>query len=103
MQQISAEQLKGKLAGNDEIFLLDVREEFEHEECNIGGTLIPLDEIMRQADKIPTDRPVVIYCQKGIRSQIAIQRLEERYNFTNLFNLQGGIEKLNVLRGFRQL
>lgn len=94
MQQISVKQLKEELIKGDEFFLLDVREEFEHEEFNIGGILIPLNQIIRKADKIPTDKPVVVYCRVGIRSQIAIQRLEERYGFTNLFNLQGGIEKL---------
>ena len=93
MQQISSEQLQKKLAENCEFFLLDVREEYEHDEFNIGGTLIPLDEVMRKADSIPTNKPVVVYCRKGIRSQIAIQRLEQKFGFTNLVNLQGGLEK----------
>ena len=93
MKQISKRQLQKKLTEDDEIFLIDVREESEHEEFNIGGTLIPLAEVIRKASVIPMDRPVVIYCRKGIRSQIAIQRLEEKFGFTNLLNLDGGIEQ----------
>jgi rhodanese-related sulfurtransferase len=93
MQQISVEQLKEELNKQSDIFLLDVREDFEHEDFNIGGTLIPLDEIMNKASEIPTNKQVVVYCHKGIRSQIAIQRLEGKYGFTNLINLQGGLEK----------
>jgi rhodanese-related sulfurtransferase len=96
MQSISLEQLQQKLTKNEDLFLLDVREEYEHEEFNIGGTLIPLGEIIQKARKIPRDRPVVIYCRKGIRSQIAIQRLEEKFGFNNLINLEGGIEKWNL-------
>ncbi|MCW3107144.1 MAG: rhodanese-like protein [Segetibacter sp.] len=93
MQQISVKQLKEKLTQSDEFFLLDVREDFEHEDFDIGGRLIPLDEVMTKAAEIPTDKPVVVYCRKGIRSQIAIQRLEDKFGFTNLINLQGGLEK----------
>ncbi|HLL44868.1 MAG TPA: rhodanese-like domain-containing protein [Segetibacter sp.] len=93
MKQISKRQLQKKLTGDDELFLLDVREESEHEEFNIGGTLIPLAEVIGKASEIPMDRPVVVYCRKGIRSQIAIQRLEEKFGFTNLLNLDGGIEQ----------
>jgi rhodanese-related sulfurtransferase len=93
MQQITIEELDEKVSAGAELFLLDVREEHEHKRFNIGGILIPLDQIMRKAGEIPTDKPVVVYCRKGVRSQIAIRRLEGRFGFTNLYNLAGGIEK----------
>jgi rhodanese-related sulfurtransferase len=93
MQQITVNELKEKLSQKDPFFLLDVREVDEHEDFDIGGRLIPLREIMSKAAEIPTDKPVVVYCRKGVRSQIAIQRLEDKFGFTNLINLQGGLEK----------
>jgi rhodanese-related sulfurtransferase len=33
----------------------------------------------------------VLYCAKGIRSAMVIQRLEEKYGYTNLVNLSGGM------------
>ena len=92
MQQMSISQLKEKLTDKNSLFLLDVREVYEHEDFDIGGEVIPLGEIIRKAGQIPTDKPVVVYCHKGVRSQIAIQRLEGKFGFTNLFNLQGGLE-----------
>lgn len=71
--------------------LIDVRERAEHETENIGGDLIPLSELLSNTHKIPTDKPVIIYCKVGLRSHIAIQRLQEKYGFGNLFNLKGGI------------
>ncbi len=81
-----------KLQDKEDIILLDVREPWEHEDFNIGGTLIPLDTILANIDLINKDKTVVVYCRKGIRSQIAIQRLQQRYTFGNLCNLTGGME-----------
>jgi rhodanese-related sulfurtransferase len=93
LKHITAEQLRNTLGQKRNIYLLDVREDFEHEDFDIGGKLIPLDEVMGKAAEIPTDVPVVVYCHRGIRSQIAIQRLEDKFGFTNLVNLQGGLDK----------
>jgi len=72
--------------------LIDVREPAEHSAFNIGGLLIPLSGITRQSHLVETGKPVVFYCRVGVRSQIAIQRLKEKYPYQNLFNLAGGIE-----------
>lgn len=92
MQSVTAAALKQKVDNGEDIQLIDVREPDEHHEFNIGGELIPLGDIIQQADKIATDKPVIIYCRKGIRSQVAIQRLQEKLHFTNLINLIGGTE-----------
>ena len=92
MQSITARQLKELLDKPDAIQLIDVREPDEHEAFNIGGELIPLDNITKQIDRIQQDKPVILYCRKGIRSAIAIQRLQERLPFHNLINLVGGTE-----------
>jgi rhodanese-related sulfurtransferase len=92
MNSITAAELKQKIDGKEDIQLIDVREPYEHTEFNIGGELIPLGDIAQHVDKIPTDKPVILYCRKGIRSQVAIQRLQEKYPFTNLINLIGGTE-----------
>lgn len=92
MQSITSAALKEKIDSGEDIQLIDVRESFEHNEFNIGGILIPLGNIIRQIDKIDKERPVVIYCHKGIRSQLAIQRLQEKFPFSNLINLIGGTE-----------
>ena len=92
MQQISPGELKEKLSADEDIVLIDVREPHEHAAYNIGGKLIPLAEIITQVNEIPRDKTVVVYCKMGIRSQIAIQRLQEKFGFTNLINLKGGME-----------
>ena len=89
---ITVLELKRKIESGEDFQLIDVREQEEHEAFNIGGTLIPLSSITQHEDLVNRGRPVVLYCRKGIRSQIAIQRLQEKYPFTNLINLIGGTE-----------
>jgi len=92
MKSITPAELHKKINKADDFQLIDVREPYEHEEFNIGGELIPLNEIAQHIDTISTNKPVILYCRKGIRSQIAIQRLQEKFPFTNLINLIGGTE-----------
>jgi rhodanese-related sulfurtransferase len=91
MNSISALELKEKLENSEAFDLIDVREEFEHNDFNIGGTLIPMNTVFEQIEKIPKDKTVVLYCAKGIRSAMVIQRLEEKYGYNNLVNLAGGM------------
>jgi adenylyltransferase/sulfurtransferase len=90
MKSITAAELAKLLQNNTNLQLVDVREPEEHEAFNIGGDLIPLGDIVHQVEKIATDKPVIIYCHHGIRSQIAIQRLQQKFPFHNLVNLIGG-------------
>jgi rhodanese-related sulfurtransferase len=91
-KSITPIELHRKLLQQENLLLIDVREPFEHDEFNIGGTLIPLPEITKYINEISTDKEVIFYCKKGIRSSIAIQRLQEKFPFTNLINLKGGID-----------
>ncbi len=92
MQHISPLALQQKLIRGEDMQLVDVREAHEHEAFNIGGTLVPLSELMHKHFTIAQNKPVVMYCKMGIRSQIAIQRLAEKFGYTHLLNLQGGLE-----------
>jgi adenylyltransferase/sulfurtransferase len=93
MNTITPAELKEKIHNHQPHQLVDVREPHEHQVYNIGGILIPMDDIFNQSQTIKKDIPVIFYCKLGIRSQIVIQRLEDRFGFTNLFNLQGGMER----------
>lgn len=94
MKQISMKDIAQWRAEHKDFQLIDVREPSEHEAKNIGGILIPLAEIIQQKDKIELGKPVVFYCKRGIRSQIAIQKLQRKLPKVEFYNLQGGI--LNI-------
>ena len=92
MKSITSKELQQLINDKKDIQLIDVREPDEHDEFNIGGELMPLGEISLHLEKIPKDKPVIIYCRKGIRSQFAIQKLQDKFPFNNLYNLIGGTE-----------
>jgi rhodanese-related sulfurtransferase len=92
INSISVIELQQKVNNHDDFMLIDVRESFEREHFNIGGLHIPMQTVFERIDEIPKDKNVVIYCQKGIRSMIVIQRLSEKFGYQNLINLQGGMD-----------
>jgi adenylyltransferase/sulfurtransferase len=92
MLQLSVQQLHQMLAAQTPMQLIDVREAFEHEAFSIGGELAPLSELPQHLELFNTTLPIVVYCRKGIRSAIAIQRVADRFPGAQLFNLQGGME-----------
>ncbi len=90
MKQVKPEELKEWIREQKPFTLIDVREQWEHDTFNIGGLHIPVGDIAARKSEIDVNAPVVLYCEKGIRSVIAIQRLEGM-GFHNLINLQGGM------------
>lgn len=92
MKSISAMELFQIVQRKESCQLIDVREVVEHNDFNIGGDNIPMSEIFENIQRLSPDQPVIIYCQKGIRSAIVIQRLEEKFGFINLINLSGGVD-----------
>ena len=91
MEDITVQELKERLGKNSHIQLVDVREPEEFAICNLGGELIPLGELPKQAARIRRDVPVVVICHHGFRSAQAINYLRQRLGYDNLLNLRGGI------------
>ena len=92
MKSIDAISLQKKIAAKEDFLLIDVREPAEHEAFNIGGLLIPMNTVLDKLSIIPKDKTVVFYCQKGIRSGLIIQRLQQKFPYNNLLNLSGGMD-----------
>lgn len=61
----------------DQIFLVDVREDYEFEADSIGGINIPLSELPENLTAMPADKTVVFYCRSGIRSKMAAKLLSK--------------------------
>jgi len=94
IKHISYDELRAWEKENRDFQLIDVREPEEHEAFNIGGELLPLSSIFTTLDRLDANTPIVFYCKRGIRSQIAIQRIADRFPNTELYNLQNGIVHL---------
>jgi rhodanese-related sulfurtransferase len=90
MKHLSPAQLQEWMQEKKQFVLIDVREPSERAAFNIGGIHIPLSEVITRREELRKDEPVVIYCEKGIRSSLVVQRLQEM-GFDNLYNLTGGM------------
>lgn len=89
--EISVEELKELIdRATSDFQIIDVREPYEYEIVNLGGTLIPLGKLENRLDEISSSGKTVIHCRSGARSQKAIQKLN-KLGFKNLYNLKGGI------------
>lgn len=93
MQTITVDELKARLDKGEHVNLLDVREDHERAEFNIGGTHIPIGKIQSmQFEDIEDwkDKEVVVYCRSGNRSGMASLFMEQA-GFKNPVNLVGGM------------
>lgn len=73
--------------------IVDVRDEWEFDEFNIGGLNIPLPDIrIRKAELLPYPALIVI-CTNGVRSRIAAKDLLRQPEFKNktIYHVQGGL------------
>ncbi|MCB0492802.1 MAG: molybdopterin-synthase adenylyltransferase MoeB [Cyclobacteriaceae bacterium] len=91
IKEVTVSELKALKEKGEDFQLIDVREEYERDICNIDGEHIPLGEVAQSIDKISRDKKVVIHCRSGSRSGNAIKWLEKNHAFDNLYNLKGGI------------
>lgn len=94
MNTITTGELKAKLDAGGQPHLLDVREDNERAEFNIGGIHIPIIQIQgMQLDDIEEwdkNDEIIIYCRSGNRSGMATHILKS-LGYTNVKNLLGGM------------
>ncbi len=91
IKEITSKELYDLQVRGEDIQIIDVREPHEYQIANMGGELIPLATVSASADKIDRNKKVIVHCKMGGRSAKAIHELEEKFGFTNLYNLKGGI------------
>jgi len=90
--EISVTELRKKLDRGESLFLLDVREPQEYRIANLGGHLIPLNDLPRRVHELDSSRDIVVYCHSGVRSGQAVQFLKQ-LGFRKIKNLSGGIDR----------
>ncbi len=90
MPDMTPEELKQRLDAGDDLFVLDVREPNEYQICNLGGHLIPLNELPKRVSELDPSREIVVHCKMGGRSAKAVDFLKQA-GFTRVHNLAGGI------------
>jgi sulfur-carrier protein adenylyltransferase/sulfurtransferase len=88
--QITVQELKRRIDAGDDFQLIDVREPLEYQIAQIGGKLIPLNDVPTRLAEIDRGREVIVHCKVGGRSQRVAEFLQ-RSGYANVKNLAGGI------------
>jgi len=88
--QISVKELKRRMDAGEDLFILDVREPFEYQIANIGGKLMPQNDVPRRLAEIDRDREIIVQCKSGGRSQRIAEFLKQA-GYAKVSNLAGGI------------
>lgn len=89
--RVTCEEL-ANIRSSRSVSIVDVREDWEWSISRIQGAMsIPLRQIPDRVADIPTDRPVIVVCQHGMRSAQASAWLQTK-GFENVSNLEGGID-----------
>src|SRR5665213_1887135 len=88
--QITVKELKRRIDAGEDVQLIDVREPYEFQIAQIGGKLIPQNDVPQRLAEIDRNREVVVHCRSGARSQRIAEFLKQS-GYPNVSNVAGGI------------
>lgn len=73
--------------------VIDVRDEWEFDEFNLGGLNIPLSDIRTRKSELLAYDPLIVICTNGVRSRVAAKDLLRQPEFQDkiIYHLHGGI------------
>jgi adenylyltransferase/sulfurtransferase len=94
--QISAQEVNERIARGEKVMLVDVREQWEYDLCNIpGAKLIPLGTLPANLNALLDADEVICYCHHGIRSLDAAVWLRQQ-GVESAKSMAGGIERWSL-------
>jgi len=88
IKEITLQEIES-LNEND-VQIIDIREEYEYESGNLCDTNIPMGEILNSKNLLDTKKKIIIYCQTGRRGAAVAYMLMKHHNIKNIYNLSGG-------------
>ena len=72
--------------------LIDVREQIEWDDFHVrGSTHLPMSDVNDWYTDLDNDRPLLLLCRSGSRSQRLAEALWGQAGMTNVINVTGGI------------
>jgi rhodanese-related sulfurtransferase len=94
--EITPAEVKRRLDQGQKLLLIDVREPWEFDICNIAGAkLIPFGTVPANLQALDTDDDIVIYCHRGMRSLDVAVWLRGQ-GVERAKSLAGGIERWSL-------
>ena len=90
-KNIASVEAKKLVEQKKNVFLLDVRTPQEYAQARLkGSVLIPINEIERRMQEVPKNRPVLVLCAVGSRSNLVAGFLANK-GYGEVYNLTDGL------------
>ena len=94
IEGIEPEELARRIANDEKLTIIDVREPHERAIQRFPGTLaIPIGQLARRQKELDPEIDTIFVCKEGKRSILAIRTLREAGYTGPMYNLKGGLEK----------
>lgn len=73
--------------------VIDVRDEWEYAEFNLGGINVPLNDIRARKSEFIAFDPLIVICTNGVRSRIAAKDFlrQPELQTKTIFHVHGGL------------
>ena len=90
-EEISVQALKQRQDKGERPTILDIREPYEREICQLENSLhIPMQDVSVHLNDFNRDEEIIVHCKSGVRSAQVCDLLLQ-HGFTKPVNLKGGI------------
>jgi molybdopterin/thiamine biosynthesis adenylyltransferase/rhodanese-related sulfurtransferase len=96
-EEIDVFELKEFIDNKLDFTLVDVREEFEYQICNLGGLNYPLNSIPDRLSDFELGKTLVLLCHHGVRSMHALRFLKAQFPSMSIVSVKGGIDAYSRL------
>lgn len=92
MNTICPKECKHKMEVDDSVHVIDIREDFEYDFCNIGCKNIPMQTLLDTSDDLDSSNTYILMCQTGKRAHALANLLKCEKGLQNIIVMEGGIE-----------
>ena len=91
MNTICPKECKHKMQADPSIQVIDIREAFEYEFCNLGNNHVPMQTFLDNADDLDKTQTYVLMCRTGQRAEALANLLKCEKGMDNILVMAGGI------------
>ncbi|MBG39262.1 MAG: hypothetical protein CL857_04985 [Cryomorphaceae bacterium] len=91
MKTICPKECKLKMQDNPSLKVVDIREAFEYEFCNLGNVHIPMQDFLDNVDSLDKTKTYVLMCKSGNRASALANLLICEKGLNNILVMEGGI------------
>ena len=91
MIYLSPKKIQQLIKEGENIHILDVRENYEYNQCRICTSHIPMGEITNRIKEISIIKNIALLCRSGRRAEAVANLLEQEYKMSDIIVIEGGL------------